>query len=80
MKGKFMQMELGDKQLNTSVPCFFSNLCSRPAAVEKAGRSVCFDCAARFNAREYPLRVGSIQPLYLTGRAAAEALGMLEDF
>ncbi len=75
-----MQRELGAAQTNISVPCFFANLCARSAVLEKAGRSVCLDCAKRLRAREYPLRGGSLEPLYLTGRAAAEALGMLEDF
>jgi hypothetical protein len=60
-------------------PCFFSQVCLRRAAMEKAGRSVCRGCARRLRGVEYPLRDPSIQPLYLTGRAACEALDMLED-
>ena len=63
----------------TPPPCFFWNLCSARATVEKAGRSVCLGCAARLRGVEYPLRRPSLEPLYLTGRAAAEALDMLED-
>jgi hypothetical protein len=61
-------------------PCFFWNLCKARAALEKAGRSVCRPCATRLRGREYPLRGESEAPLYLTGRAAAEALDMTEDF
>jgi len=61
-----------------SKPCFFWNLCERRAALEKAGRSVCRACAGRLRGREYPLRVASQESLYLTGRAAAEALDMIE--
>ena len=62
-----------------SKPCFFWNLCACRADLEKAGRSVCRVCAARLRGREYPLRYGSEESLYLTGRAAAEALDMVED-
>ncbi len=57
-------------------PCFFSNLCLQRAAIEKAGRSVCRTCSTRLRGVEFPLRPPSLQPLYLTGRAAAEALDM----
>jgi hypothetical protein len=60
-------------------PCFFSQVCLRRAAIEKAGRSVCRECAARLRGAEYPLREPSLQPLYLTGRDASEALDMTED-
>jgi hypothetical protein len=60
-------------------PCFFSELCARRAEMEKAGRSVCCSCAARLRGVEYPLRPPTSEPLYLTGRAAAEALDMVED-
>ena len=60
-------------------PCFFSRLCGAPAAMEKAGRSVCRACAQRLRGVEYPLRCVPTAPLYLTGRLAAEALDMLED-
>ena len=64
----------------TAPPCFFSNLCHQRAAVEKAGRTVCRECAkARLQGIEYPLRGSEIEPLYLTGRAASEALDMMED-
>lgn len=63
-----------------SAPCFFSNLCQGRAALEKAGRSVCRSCAGRLRGREYPLRLASEESLYLTGRSAAEALDMVEDF
>jgi hypothetical protein len=72
-------MEFAVKQPGMSTPCFFSNLCARRAALEKAGRSVCRSCAGRLCGREYPLRGASENSLYLTGRAAAEALDMLED-
>jgi hypothetical protein len=57
-------------------PCFFSNVCLRRATIEKAGRSVCVGCSTRLRGVEFPLRPPSLQPLYLTGRAAAEALDM----
>ena len=62
-----------------ATPCFFSQVCFRRAAIEKAGRSVCRECAGRLRGAEYPLRDASLQPLYLTGRDAAEALDMTED-
>ena len=74
-----MRMELVAKQAVTLRPCFFWNLCARRAALEKAGRSVCGGCAGRLRGREYPLRCASEESLYLTGRAVAEALDMLED-
>ncbi len=60
-------------------PCFFSQVCLRRAAIEKAGRSVCRGCAERMRGVEYPLRDPSLQPLYLTGRSAIEDLDMVED-
>jgi hypothetical protein len=74
-----MHMQSAGKQSRTSKPCFFWNLCERRAALEKAGRSVCRSCAGRLRGREYPLRGASEDSLYLTGRAAAEALDMLEE-
>lgn len=59
-------------------PCFFWRLCGQRADVEKAGRSVCHGCAARLRGTEYPLRRAALEPIYLTGRAAAEALDMIE--
>jgi hypothetical protein len=59
--------------------CFFGNLCESRATMEKAGRSVCRACANRLRGREYPLRGASVEALYLTGRAAAEALDMIEN-
>jgi len=72
-------MELAVKQAGPVRPCFFWNLCRGRAAVEKAGRSVCRGCAGRLRGKEYPLRDASKDSMYLTGRAAAEALDMLED-
>lgn len=74
-----MQMQSEVRQASISKPCFFWNLCACRAALEKAGRSVCRACAGRLRGREYPLRGGSEESLYLTGRAAAEALDMVED-
>jgi hypothetical protein len=74
-----MHMELAAKQAGPLRPCFFWNLCQSRAAVEKAGRSVCRGCAGRLRGKEYPLRGASEESLYLTGRAAAEALDMLDD-
>lgn len=58
-------------------PCYFWNVCARPAAMEKAGRSVCRECAGRLAGAEYSLRPPTTESLYLTGRAAAEALDMV---
>jgi len=66
------------EQASISTPCFFSNLCESRAVVEKAGRSLCRGCAFRLRGREYPLRGPSEESTYLTGRAVAEALDMLE--
>jgi len=74
-----MDMKSAVKQAVMSTPCFFWNLCERRAALEKAGRSVCRGCAGRLRGREYPLRSASADALYLTGRAAAEALDMVEN-
>jgi len=60
-------------------PCFFWKLCLQRAAMEKSGRAVCRRCAGSLRGIEYPLRHPSTQPLYLTGRAAAEAMDMLDD-
>jgi len=61
-------------------PCFFAAVCRQRAALEKAGRSVCHDCAGtRLRGLEYPLRDAETEPLYVTGRAASEALDMVED-
>jgi len=59
-------------------PCFFWSVCSQRAALERAGRSVCRGCAAKLRGTEYPLRSPCAEPLYFTGRAAAQALDMLE--
>lgn len=75
-----MATEFSLRPTVTSPPCFFSNLCQAQAEVEKAGRSVCRACANRVRGREFPLRTASKESLYLTGRAAAEALDMGEDF
>ena len=72
-----MQSAVG--QTGLAAPCFFGNLCESRATLEKAGRSVCRTCANRLRGREYPLRGASDQSLYLTGRAAAEALDMVEN-
>jgi hypothetical protein len=40
----------------TRTPCFFSQVCRRRTAVEKAGRSVCTECAKRLRGFEYPSR------------------------
>jgi hypothetical protein len=66
-------------QAFVSTPCFFWNLCTARAVLEKAGRAVCRGCAGRLRGREYPLRRGSEAALYLTGRVAAEELDMIED-
>ena len=60
-------------------PCFFSQVCLRRSAIEKAGRSVCRGCAERLRGVEYPLRDPSLQPIYLTGRTICEDLDMVED-
>lgn len=74
-----MDMQSATSQIGPFRPCYFWNLCQRRATVEKAGRSVCRSCAGRLRGNEYPLRGASEESLYLTGRAAAEALDMLED-
>lgn len=61
-------------------PCFFSALCGRRAEFEKAGRSVCRHCAAALRGNTYPLRPPTLEPLYFTGREAAEALDMVEKW
>ena len=67
-------------QVIAAPPCFFAGVCRQRAAVEKAGRSVCHQCAGtRLRGIEYPLRDAASEPLYLTGRAASEALDMVED-
>jgi hypothetical protein len=71
-------MQFTIQQAHTSTPCFFGNLCQRRAVLEKAGRSVCRGCAIRLRGREYPLRLATEESIYLTGRAVAEALDMLE--
>jgi len=68
-----------ESELSILPPCFFWKLCDRRAVVEKAGRSLCGECASHIKGNEYPLRAPSTQPLYLTGRVAAEALDMIED-
>ena len=60
-------------------PCFYWSQCAQRAALEKSGRAVCRRCAATLRGSEYPLRNPSAEPLYVTGRVAAEALDMLED-
>ena len=64
---------------DTAPPCFFWSICAQRAVLEKAGRSVCRRCAARLRGMEYPLRGPCAEPLYFTGRTAAEALDMLEE-
>lgn len=59
-------------------PCFFWSKCCERAHMEKNGRSVCLKCAGRLRGIEYPLRPPSLEPIYVTGRAAAEALDMVE--
>jgi hypothetical protein len=63
----------------TAPPCYFWPFCAQRAALEKAGRSVCRRCAATLRGIEYPLRNPCIEPLYSSGRTAAEALDMLEE-
>jgi hypothetical protein len=60
-------------------PCFFWPCCTQRAALEKAGRSLCRRCAAGLRGIEYPLRGPCDEPLYFTGRIAAEALDMIEE-
>ena len=73
-----MPVQPAVEQASLSTPCFFWNLCARRAAIEKAGRAVCRACAGRLRGREYPLRGACRESLYLTGRAAAEQLDMVE--
>ena len=63
----------------TAPPCYFWSFCAQRAVLEKAGRSVCRQCAAKLRGMEYPLRGPCAEPLYFTGRTAAEALDMLEE-
>jgi hypothetical protein len=72
------KLEPPSQQEAAAPPCFFSQVCLRRAAMEKAGRSVCRGCAGRVRGLEYPLRDPSLQPIYLTGRDASEALDMVE--
>src|SRR5690242_19220568 len=45
-------------------PCFFAGVCRQRAAIEKAGRSVCRECAGtRLRGSEYPLRDAASEPL-----------------
>jgi hypothetical protein len=60
-------------------PCFFWSVCAQRAVLEKTGRSVCRRCAAALCGTEYPLRDPCAEPIYFTGRAAAEALDMLDE-
>jgi len=72
-------VERSNRQDAAAPPCFFSRVCGQRAAIEKAGRSVCRGCAeTRLRGIEYPLRGAASEPLYLTGRAALEALDMVE--
>ena len=64
---------------STPPPCFFWDVCAQVSKIEKAGRSVCTQCAVALAGIEYPLRAPSLQPLYLTGRMAAGALDMLDE-
>jgi hypothetical protein len=73
-----MQSQSAAGLTGSATPCFFWNLCERHATLEKAGRSVCRDCAGRLRGREYPLRQPSPEALYLTGRTAAEQMDMTE--
>ncbi len=61
------------------VPCFFWRQCRRPAALEKQGKAVCRECAARLRGLAYPLREPALAPLYANDWEAASALDMLED-
>jgi len=58
-------------------PCFYFSACRRHAALEKNGKSLCRACAAHADGREYPLRAPSRQPLYLSDREVAGAVGMI---
>ena len=60
-------------------PCYFSNVCAQRAVMEKAGRAVCQGCSANLRGFEYPLRGPSPEPLYLSARAAAEAMNIVDD-
>ena len=66
-----------ESQFIGAPPCFFWNVCSARAAMEKGGRSVCHSCAAQLRGVAYPLRQAGIEPIYITGHAAAEALDMV---
>ena len=48
----------------TRTPCFFSQVCRRRTAVEKAGRSACAECAKRLRGFEYPSRDPTADPSY----------------
>jgi len=58
-------------------PCFYFYACRRHAALEKNGKSLCRACAAHAHGREYPLRTPCREPLYLSDREVATALGMI---
>jgi hypothetical protein len=57
-------------------PCYFWNVCSQRAAIEKAGRAVCSRCAANLRGYEYPLRAPSRAPIYKSGREVADAMNV----
>jgi hypothetical protein len=57
----------------TRTPCFFSQVCRRRTAVEKAGRSVCAECAKRLRGFEYPSRDPTADPSYPAHVAEANA-------
>lgn len=44
-------------------PCFHWRKCGEQASLEKQGKSLCRQCAARYPGTEYPLRSGRQSPL-----------------
>ncbi len=50
----------------TRTPCFFSQVCRRRTDVEKAGRSVCAECAKRLRGFEYPSRDPTANPVVVS--------------
>jgi hypothetical protein len=59
-------------------PCYFWNVCSQRAAIEKSGRAVCSRCSTNLRGYEYPLRAPSRTPIYKTGRDLAEAMNIID--
>jgi len=66
------------EKLDGPPPCFGFRKCARRAEMEKGGRAVCRECAAKMRGAEYPLRKPGRDSLAASILLEIDSLEMIE--